>query len=634
MIDKGTLLEGKYEIIEQIGSGGGGTVYLAYHYGLQKHLVVKEIKGAYHGQANIRLEVDILKYLQHPSLPQVYDFVLVYNQVYTVMQYIDGYDLEYYRKNGYRIPEWQLIEWLKKLLDALDYLHTREITIIHSDIKPANIMVDSCGRAYLIDFNISIDTVETIVKGASLDYAAPEQVKALYQCMEGAPAESVLGQKTDLYSLGLTFYAIMTGQVPNRNRNQMYPIESFETGYSEALIGVINKLMELNPSRRYESAKKALHALTWMEKRPSEKLRRWNIGISLAYVGALMVSICMCVIGIFDNWNISYKEDYESMQWAYYAYELEEVREIGTAILEENLYKNSLKNNSAQESEIYYMLGETYYWEENYVTALSYYEDAISIGNQVESDVSVYYRDAIICMAKKGDYDAALLLLQEGQSQGIFNEDLLLAQAELLLYQGEIEEAKAIFEQMISESQDEEIIYRSCIEMANIYEDEGQWKSVSTYLEGADAINHNILLLRKLGVAYSNTSIYSDDMEEKADGIESAKEVYEELMAQPEPTYEDYLNFATVYEVNGEYLKSVTMLQKLEEKYPDDYVISKRLCYALYYIEVQKSIENRDYTGVIYYYQKALQGYVIIRNSGVEDIEMTQLEQIVSSLGS
>lgn len=631
MIRKGTLLEGKYEILEEIGKGGGGIVYLAYHHGLQIYVIVKEIKEAHINQINTRLEVDILKNLQHISLPQVYDFVSVEGQIYTVMQYINGYDLEFYRKSGYQLSEKQLVVWLRQLLEVLDYLHTRPTPIIHSDVKPGNVMIDSSGIACLIDFNISINTSEVVIKGASLEYAAPEQLTALYERMGGNYVSTVLNEKTDLYSLGLTFYAMMTGIVPAREREMLFPITSITSEYSEAFVGVINKLMNTNPSRRYGTAKKAIHALDLMVKKPSAKLSKWNICLTVGYSLALMISLGSVVIGIYDSWNEEYGTNYKVMQDAYYACEAEDVRNIGNTILEEKKYQYSLNSNSNQEAEIYYMLGETYFWEENYAIALNYYEDAIDVAGE-EDNLSVYYRDAAICMAKLNYYEDASLLLNEAKRNGVSSEDLLLAEAEIMLYQDDIDGAKETFELLIEENEDSEVVYRSCIELANIYKSEENWEMVVKYLEKAYEVDGNILILRKLGIAYSDCCIYSEKSEDKSIWGDKAKSVYEELIQSNQRTYEDYLNYAIICEINKEYLQCSEILKQMEQEYPDDYVVSKKLCYILYYIENEKAVDQRDYTNVIYYYEKAIKEYEIIKNSGEEDVEMIQLEQIMSTL--
>ena len=90
MLKKGDLLSGVYEIIQEIGAGGTGVIYLGYHRRLQKQIVIKRIKDNYTGRINVRGEADILKKLHHRYLPQVYDFIVFGQDVYTVMDYIPG----------------------------------------------------------------------------------------------------------------------------------------------------------------------------------------------------------------------------------------------------------------------------------------------------------------------------------------------------------------------------------------------------------------------------------------------------------------------------------------------------------------------------------------------------------------
>ena len=110
-------------------------------------------------------------------LPNIMDAdVYKRQEVYTVMEYIDGYDLQYYQKQGYQFSEEQFILWLRQLCEVLEYLHGQNPAILHSDIKPANIMITPEGNVCLIDFNISLeeDGSEEL-QGLSPWFAAPEQ---------------------------------------------------------------------------------------------------------------------------------------------------------------------------------------------------------------------------------------------------------------------------------------------------------------------------------------------------------------------------------------------------------------------------------------------------------------------------
>ena len=146
MLFENMIVDDVYQVIEEIGSGGMGVVYLAYHLRLEKYVVLKQIKNPSVSTAMLRNEVDILKSLHHPYLPQVYDFIEFEGDIYTVIDYIDGYDLNCYIDNGWQFTESQLIKWLRQLCEVLSYLHTHYPPVLHTDIKPGNIIITTGGK--------------------------------------------------------------------------------------------------------------------------------------------------------------------------------------------------------------------------------------------------------------------------------------------------------------------------------------------------------------------------------------------------------------------------------------------------------------------------------------------------------
>ncbi len=174
------VIASTYEIIERLGSGGGGVVYLANHIRLNKKVVLKADKRELTAKPEIlRREVDALKDLSNPYIPQVYDFFTENETVYTVIDFVDGESMDKPLKRGERFSQAQVIKWACELLDALSYLHspthgTPPRGIVHSDIKPANIMLTPTGDVKLIDFNIALALGEENVVGLSAGYASPE----------------------------------------------------------------------------------------------------------------------------------------------------------------------------------------------------------------------------------------------------------------------------------------------------------------------------------------------------------------------------------------------------------------------------------------------------------------------------
>ena len=207
MLQSGDIISGMYQVIREIGTGGMGVIYIGYHLHLQKQIVIKKIKETCVDRVNVRGEADILKQLRHTYLPQVYDFLEVGNDVYTVMDYIPGENLQYYIDHNYTFPEETVLLWMRELCEVLDYLHTRKPRILHSDIKPANIMVTPEGDICLIDFNISLDgSVTQEVQGLSRRYASPEQFRCAMDKMYGRKSSETLDERMDIYSLGAVFY--------------------------------------------------------------------------------------------------------------------------------------------------------------------------------------------------------------------------------------------------------------------------------------------------------------------------------------------------------------------------------------------------------------------------------------------
>lgn len=174
------VIASTYEIIKRLGAGGGGNVYLARHLRLKKKVVLKIDKRKLSASKEfLRREVDILKELSHPYIPGVYDFFVEGEEVYTVMDYIEGESLDKALKRGERFSQAQVVGWACQLLDALCYLHSPvhgdpPKGFVHSDIKPANLMLTPEGNVCLIDFNIALALGEEGVIGCSAGYASPE----------------------------------------------------------------------------------------------------------------------------------------------------------------------------------------------------------------------------------------------------------------------------------------------------------------------------------------------------------------------------------------------------------------------------------------------------------------------------
>ncbi len=255
-LEQGTLLNGRYRIVDILGQGGMGSVYRALDENLGVEVAVKEnlfTTDEYSRQ--FRLEAVILASLRHQNLPRVTDhFVMEEYGQYLVMDYIEGEDLRQRMERLNTIPEEDAILVGAAVCDALSYLHTRRPPVLHRDIKPGNIKITPDGRVYLVDFGLAklIQGSQTTTTGARAmtpGYSPPEQ----YGTARTDP-------RSDIYSLGATLYASLTGNIPEdglarvMENVQLTPIRKHNPKISRRLSAVIEKAMEAYPDDRYQTA--------------------------------------------------------------------------------------------------------------------------------------------------------------------------------------------------------------------------------------------------------------------------------------------------------------------------------------------------------------------------------------------
>ncbi|MFP5264093.1 MAG: protein kinase domain-containing protein [Blastocatellia bacterium] len=213
MIQAGTILQNRYEIIKPIGQGGMGAVYLARDQRLGNTVALKEtffldamLLAAFEREARL------LAGLRHVALPKVFDHFADTSGQFLVMEYIPGDDLqELIRESGGATPVGEVLHWADQILDALDYLHSQQPPIIHRDIKPQNLKLTSRNQVVLLDFGLA--------KGTALEMTNVGSNPSIFGYTPSyAPLEQAQGSGTDprsdIYSLGATLYHILTGVKP------------------------------------------------------------------------------------------------------------------------------------------------------------------------------------------------------------------------------------------------------------------------------------------------------------------------------------------------------------------------------------------------------------------------------------
>ena len=232
MLEVGQILDNKYEILELIGEGGMSRVYLCKNTRLDSLCAVKEIKNELQDSYEFKCEVDILKGLNHPGIPRIFDFFQENGSYYIIEDYVEGKTLREIIEKRSPIKKETLYDTLNKLCDILIYLHSFNPPIIYRDLKPSNIMITPKGEVKLIDFGIARiykpDKDKDTVFLGSLGYIAPE----LYNGSQS----NIL---TDIYCLGATIKAL----------------KELTKGRDENLQRVVNKCMEIDSNKRYKSVK-------------------------------------------------------------------------------------------------------------------------------------------------------------------------------------------------------------------------------------------------------------------------------------------------------------------------------------------------------------------------------------------
>lgn len=277
-LEQGDLLYNRYRILDILGRGGMGSVYHAIDESLGVEVAVKEnlfVTDEYEKQ--FRLEAVILASLRHPNLPRVTDHFTIEGQgQYLVMDYIEGRDLRHIMETG-PLPEAESIRIGIAVCEALTYLHTRKRPVLHRDIKPGNVRIAPDGQVYLVDFGLAKMSItsadEHTLSGARAmtpGYSPPEQY-----------GTSRTDARTDVYSLGATLYAALTGFIPEDglarvvDEVQLTPLRKRNPKVSKELTEVVEKAMEPHANNRFQSAEEFRRALLGMELAP-EAQPQWE----------------------------------------------------------------------------------------------------------------------------------------------------------------------------------------------------------------------------------------------------------------------------------------------------------------------------------------------------------------------
>ncbi|MCR5272830.1 MAG: Stk1 family PASTA domain-containing Ser/Thr kinase [Lachnospiraceae bacterium] len=258
MLEKGMFVADRYEVIERVGSGGMSDVYKAMDHILGRVVAIKVLKQEFSEDTNFvrkfRSEAQSAAGLEHPNIVNIYDVGSEDGMYYIVMEYVEGITLKTYIEKKGQLSYKEAVSIAIQVGRGIEAAHSKNI--IHRDIKPQNILISTDGKAKVTDFGIaravSNNTISADVMG-SVHYASPEQAR-----------NGFVDGKSDIYSLGIVMYEMVTGRVPfdgettvavalGHLQEEMVPPSAYASGLPISLEKIILKCTQKSVERRYQS---------------------------------------------------------------------------------------------------------------------------------------------------------------------------------------------------------------------------------------------------------------------------------------------------------------------------------------------------------------------------------------------
>lgn len=264
----GEYLGGRYEVQQQIGGGGMAVVYKALDHVLNRSVAVKVLRAQFgHDEDFIRRfrrEAQAAASLSHPNVVNIYDVGEDHDVHFIVMEYVEGPTLKELIKESAPLDVKDAVNYARQICEALDHAHQNQI--IHRDIKPHNILINKHRRVKVTDFGIARAVTSATITHTgsvlgSVHYFSPEQAKG-----------SMTGEKSDIYSLGVVLYEMVTGELPfsgdspisvalKHLQESFIPPRKLNPEIPQSLENIIRKSLAKNPLYRYTSAKEMMEDL-------------------------------------------------------------------------------------------------------------------------------------------------------------------------------------------------------------------------------------------------------------------------------------------------------------------------------------------------------------------------------------
>lgn len=622
-----------YELISIIGKGGMSTVYLAEHKRLHTKWAVKEVRKQQAAQVDFLAESNLLKRLRHPMLPRIVDIFEDDRTILIVEDYVEGLTVEALLRDRQRVDEERALAWFRDLCGVLGYLHSQQPNpIIYRDMKPSNIMVQPDGSIKLIDFGIareykrdsSADTTYIGTKG----YAAPEQF---------GTAQS--DARTDIYSLGVTMYHILTGKSPYDPPYQFVPARELLPSLSRGIEYILGKCIQSEPEARYQTIQELLFDLDHIYRfddawKKVQAVRRLRVGL----VAVLFVAS----VGMMAGGRLLMgreKEDRWSELLAQAGVQLAADPAGALPLLEEarQLYPQRVEPDR-QQTYALYLAGE---WEEcisygqqtlerfgpdpqtrlamaSAQFELEEYEQAaegFAQGGDLSAD---HLRDYAVCLGRLGDTAEAERILQQLVGQGAQPDMTQYVQGEVCLARQEYLQAEQLFLQVLEREPEMPLLRRCYLSLGTLYRqcaalaytgaspiEKPAEKSIALLSTAValDGLGYDNLLWETLGLACYEAYRSADPPQPEY--LTQAASCFDRVLRQGVAKEYLYANLYTIYYELRDYAAAEQALVGYEEAFPADH--TPHALRGLLLITQQNELpqESRDYSAALAEYEQA-----------------------------
>lgn len=645
-----------YEIKSVIGKGGMSTVYLAEHKRLHTRWAVKEVRKQQGARFDFLAESNILKRLQHPMLPRIVDIFEDRDCIYIVEDFVEGITLDGLLKQQKKVDEPQGLQWFRDLCGVLAYLHgQRPHPIIYRDMKPSNIMIQPDGSLKLIDFGIAreykqesnADTTYIGTKG----YAAPEQF-----------GKAQTDARTDIYSLGVTMYHLLTGKSPYEPPYQFVPVRQLVPELSHGIEYILNKCVQSEPADRYQTVDELVDELdhiyrfdrAWQKYQNAKRIRVVVVTVMLiASVGLMAGGLALMAqekeaaySSLLAQASELYTTDYDGTvallneARALYPDRIDADRQQTYALYLNGKWQECIDfgleslQNYGEDIQIRLSMASAQF-------ELGEYEDAAE-GFAQGGELSVdNLRDYAVCLGRLGQIDQAEQILNELIGQGAHPDVTQYVQGEVYFAQEDYLDAETAFLDALEQSETSALTRRCYVSLGDLYRDCAALMRVNAspieypatksaeLLSSAvvqEGLRYDSVLWEMLALAYFEA--YHTDASVPQNYLTKAAECFNRVIELGVTKEYLYSNLYTIYYELKDYDKAEQALTAYEEMFPEDYMPHALRGMMLITIENGKPQASRNYRPALHEYETA--GSMI--RSSDETTYYQQLGSLIESL--